>query len=114
MYEIEQESGLANSDMMQAWPVSMVQHGSLCNGVDGVVGVDDVVGVDGVVGVGDVAGIGSDSETWPGCSIALWPWPMHPGLRHSKPWLRWVIHRFSHLTMIMIVYIIIIIMALCL
>ena len=102
MYEIEQESGLANSDMMQAWPVSMVQHGSLCNGVDGVVGVDDV------------AGIGSDSETWPGCSIALWPWPMHPGLRHSKPWLRWIIHRFSHLTMIMIVYIIIIIMALCL
>ena len=91
MYEIEQESGLANSDMMQAWPVSMVQHGSLCNGVDGVVGVDDV------------ADIGSDSETWPGCSIALWPWPMHPGLRHSKPWLRWVIHRFSHLTMIMIV-----------
>ena len=71
--------------MMQAWPVSMVQHGSLCNGVDGV------------VGVGDVDGIGSDSETWPGCSIALWPWPMHPGLRHSKPWLRWVIHRFSHL-----------------
>ena len=102
MYEIEQESGLANSDMMQAWPVSMVQHGSLCNGVDGVVGVDDV------------ADIGSDSETWPGCSIALWPWPMHPGLRHSKPWLRWVIHRFSHLTMITIVYIIIIIMALCL
>ena len=63
-------------------------------------GIDSVDGVD---GVDDADCNGSDRETWPGCSIALWPWPMHPGFCHSKSWLRWVIHRFSHLTMIMIV-----------
>ena len=67
----------------------------LCYSVDGA--DDDGVEFYGVDGVDDADGIGSDSETWPGCSIALWPWPVHPRLGNSKTRLRWIIHRFSYL-----------------